>query len=93
MYNVDFHRGSASALRAITKLEQVLGSKLKWHEVVVYKNVFRDYMKHVAMQCCHNAQWHDGLKRSEKEGMPFRTTSLGLVHNNPGTVTRTETGT
>ncbi|KAJ4427402.1 hypothetical protein ANN_25024 [Periplaneta americana] len=57
-------RDSASALRP--SLQNVPGSKLKWHEVIVHKNVFRDYVKHVAMQRCHIAQLHDGLKRSGK---------------------------
>ena len=33
-------------------------------------------MKHVAMHLCHITQWHDRSKRSEKAGMPFRTTSV-----------------
>ncbi|KAJ4438669.1 hypothetical protein ANN_14616 [Periplaneta americana] len=45
----------------------VPGSKLKWHEVIVHKNVFRDCVKHVAMQRCHIAQFHDGLNRSGKD--------------------------
>ena len=55
-------------------------TKLNWHEVVVHKNVFRDCVKHVAMQRCHITQWHNGLKRSGKVEMPFRTTS---VQNDP----------
>ena len=47
---------------------------MKWHEVVVHKNIFRDSAKQEAMQHCHIAQWHDGLKRSGKAGMPYRTT-------------------
>ena len=35
-----------------------------------------DRVKHVAMQRCHIAQWHDGLKRSRKAMAPFRTTSV-----------------
>ena len=50
--------------------------KLKWQNVVVYKNVSRHCVKHVAMQRYHIAQWHNGLKRSGKAGMPFRTTSV-----------------
>ncbi|KAJ4435526.1 hypothetical protein ANN_18142 [Periplaneta americana] len=48
------------------KLLNVPGSKLKWHEVIVHKNVFWDCVKHVAMQRCHITQLHDGLKRSGK---------------------------
>ena len=43
---------------------------------MVHKNVFRDCVKHVVMQHCHIALWHDGLKHSRKVGMPFRTTSV-----------------
>ena len=59
-----------------TKLEHILGSKMKWCEVVVHKKVFKDCVKHVAMQGYHIARWYDGLKRSVKAGMPFRTTSV-----------------
>ena len=45
-------------------------------KVVVHKNVFRDCVKYVAMQHCHIAKWHDGLKRSRKAGKLFRTTSV-----------------
>ena len=31
---------------------------------------------HVAMKRCHIAQWRDGIKRSGKTGIPFRTTSV-----------------
>ena len=44
---------------------------MKWHEVIVHKDVSRDCVKHVAMQHYHIAKWHDG-----KAGMPFRTTSI-----------------
>ncbi|KAJ4445497.1 hypothetical protein ANN_07305 [Periplaneta americana] len=54
----------AGTLRDGTVKSNVPGSKLKWHEVVVRKNVFRDCVKHVAMERCHIAQLHDGLKRS-----------------------------
>ena len=74
--NVDFHKDSASPLRpCLQNYSNVPGSKLKWHEIV-NKNVFRDCLKHVAMQRCHTAQWHDGLKHSGKTGMPFKTTSM-----------------
>ena len=43
---------------------------------MVHKNVFWDYVKHVARQGYHIAQWHDGLKRSGKAEMPSRTTSV-----------------
>ena len=49
---------------------------MKWHEVVVHKNIFKDCVKHVAMQRCHIVQWHGELKRSGKAGMQFRTTSV-----------------
>ena len=38
-------------------------------------------MKHVEVQHCHNAQWHDGLKCSGKAGMPFRLTPSGELHS------------
>ena len=38
-------------------------------------------MKHVVMQCCHIAQWHDRLKRSGKAGMLVRTTPHGEQHS------------
>ena len=40
----------------------------------------RDCVKHVVKQRYHIAQWYDGLKRSRKAGMPFRTT---FVHDYP----------
>ena len=49
---------------------------MKWHEVVVHKNVLRDCAKHVTMQRSHIAQWYDELKRSKKAELPFRTTSV-----------------
>ena len=71
-----------SALRpCLQNQSNVPRSKLKWHKFIVHKNVFRDSsITHVAMQCCHITQWHDGLKHSGKAGMPFRTTS---IYDNP----------
>ena len=59
-----------------TKLMQCFWIKIKVYEVVVHKNVFRDCMKHVAIQRCLIAQWHVELKHPEKEGLSFRTTSV-----------------
>ena len=42
-----------------TKVEQLHGSNLKCHEVVVHNTVFKNCVKHVAMQRCHIAQWQD----------------------------------
>ena len=85
---LDFHRDSASALRScLQNQSSVPGSKLKWHEVVVLKNVFRHCVKHVAMQRRRIAQWHDGLKRSGKAGRLFRATfSKGRPHVENNTV-------
>ena len=52
-----------------TKLEQRFWAKIEvavplWHEVIVHKNVFRDCVKHVAMQRCQISQWHDGFLES-----------------------------
>ena len=58
---------------------------MKWHDVVVHKNVFRDCVTYMAMQRCDIAQWHDGLKRPGRQGchseqLPYRTTSHGEQH-------------
>ena len=43
IYNVDFHRNSASLLIPFLQNQsKVPWRNLKWHEVVVHKNVFRD---------------------------------------------------
>ena len=54
--NVDFYRDSASTLiPGLRNYRNVPGSKLKWHLVVVHKNVSKDCVKSVAIQCCHIA--------------------------------------
>ena len=81
MLNVEFHSDSSKALRScLQNYNNVTASKLKWHDVVVHKNVFRDYVKYMTMQRCHIAQWHDGLKRSGNAEMPFRATSYRTTH-------------
>ena len=47
-----------------TKYSNVPGSKLKWHDVVVLKNVFRYCVKHVAIQRCHIGRWHQAIRES-----------------------------
>ena len=87
--NVDFHRDSESALRScLQNQSNDLGSKLKWHDCIVHKNVFRYCVKHVAMQRCHSAKWYNGLKRSGKAGIicragqpPQRTIPRGEQHS------------
>ena len=53
---------------------------MKWHDVVVHKNVFRDCVKHVTMQRCHTVQYNYGFICSGKAGMTFWITS---VHDDP----------
>ena len=51
VYNVDFHKDSASVLRPCLQNElNVPGSYLKWHDVIVHKNVFRDCVEHLVVQ-------------------------------------------
>ena len=71
-----------------TELEKVYGTILKWHEVVVHKNIFRDCVKHVEMQRCHIAQWHDGvkLKTFREVGMSFRKPPYRTPHMENNTV-------
>ena len=70
-------RDSAIALRpCLQKQSCVPESKLQWHQIVLHKNIFRDYLKHLTMQRFHIAQWHDELKRSGKAGMQFRIISV-----------------
>ena len=46
--------------------------------LIILLECFRDYMKHVAMQCCHIALWHNG-----KAGMLFRMTPCGQHSSTP----------
>ena len=71
-----FYRDSASTLRPCLQNYSKMPESKLYYEVVVTKNFFRDCVKYVAMRLCHIALWHDGLKGSEKTGMPFRTTSI-----------------
>ena len=60
-----------------TNLEQHSRIKIEVTRSRSTQEFLRDCVKHVAMQRCHIAQCHDGLMRSGKAGVPFKTIPRG----------------